>query len=148
MTRYNNNGTIDNTFGTNGKVLTDFGNKADYGSSLALQRDGKIVLAGHSGNDFAVARYNGGNAQTLQRPVAESNLSPEIFSASLFPNPAAGDTKLRLYGFSDLPVEVQLVNMSGRSCRFKLLNRGSGLYDLSATGLSKGSYTIIVKQGK
>jgi uncharacterized delta-60 repeat protein len=58
------NGAIDSTFGSNGKTTTDFGSNNDYGQAMALQPDGKIVVAGVSGpasvtdNDFVVARYN------------------------------------------------------------------------------------------
>src|SRR4029450_13891385 len=44
-----------------GKVVTDFG-ADDEGGAVAIQADGKIVVAGRSGAtgsfDFAVARYN------------------------------------------------------------------------------------------
>lgn len=45
--RINADLTIDNTFGNNGSVLLSFGNDAQA-RSLALQQDGKIVIAGHS----------------------------------------------------------------------------------------------------
>ena len=40
-----------------GKVTTDFGG-TDYGMSMTVQSDGKILLAGVSDNTFALARYN------------------------------------------------------------------------------------------
>ena len=63
LTRYNANGTVDTTFGTGGKVTTDFGSPHDGASSVAIQADGKIVAAGGSEDsnfiaDFALARYN------------------------------------------------------------------------------------------
>jgi len=59
VARYNLNGSLDNTFDTDGKVLTDIGVAlGDYGASVTLQSDGKIVVAGTSANNFAVARYN------------------------------------------------------------------------------------------
>jgi uncharacterized delta-60 repeat protein len=58
-------GTLDPTFGTGGKVKTDFHRRNDLAHGMALQPDGKIVVAGISfigisaaGGDFAVARYN------------------------------------------------------------------------------------------
>jgi len=52
----------DNSFGANGLVLTDFSHGDDIARDLALQPDGKIVVAGYAHNgqndDFAVARYN------------------------------------------------------------------------------------------
>lgn len=61
IARYNVNGSLDNTFGIGGKVTTDFDNetqRSDMAWSVALQSDGKIVVAGDSGGKFALARYN------------------------------------------------------------------------------------------
>lgn len=64
LARYNNDGTLDTAFGTNGKVVTDIGGNDANDSlwSIAIQRDGKIVAAGITGangtDDFAVVRYN------------------------------------------------------------------------------------------
>ena len=61
LTRYNSNGSLDTTFDGDGKVTTAVGSFDDYVSSLAIQSDGKIVVAGYSGNvrwDFALTRYN------------------------------------------------------------------------------------------
>jgi uncharacterized delta-60 repeat protein len=63
--RYNVNGSLDTTFGIGGKVSTDFGGGLDVGNAVALQMDGKIVVAGTTNvftsgtaDDFGVARYN------------------------------------------------------------------------------------------
>lgn len=61
LARYNTDGTLDNTFGVDGKVITDLGTVADELASVAIQADGKIIVAGWSGvtdYDFALARYN------------------------------------------------------------------------------------------
>jgi uncharacterized delta-60 repeat protein len=65
VVRYNSDGTLDNTFDTDGIVTTDFGASAiDVINSVNLQSDNKIIAAGYSFNTttgssvFAVARYN------------------------------------------------------------------------------------------
>ena len=62
LARYNTNGSLDTSFSAGGKVTTDFGGSDDLGRSVALQGDGKIVVAGDSNVgstfDFALARYN------------------------------------------------------------------------------------------
>lgn len=68
VARYNANGSLDSTFGTGGKVVTDFGKDQAWDDAFAtvLQPDGKILVAGrHSpkfnsgGNwDMALVRYN------------------------------------------------------------------------------------------
>ena len=58
----NADGSLDTSFDTDGKVTTAIGSATDYGRSVAIQSDGKIVVAGYSNNgsnfDFALARYN------------------------------------------------------------------------------------------
>ena len=56
IARYSFKGDLDTTFGTQGKVITDFGGD-DRAEAVALQSDGRIVVAGRSGGDFALARY-------------------------------------------------------------------------------------------
>lgn len=65
VARYNANGSLDKKFGNNGKITTDFFRNVDSISGIAIQSDGKIVvagfaqLAGNGGNPrvFALARY-------------------------------------------------------------------------------------------
>jgi uncharacterized delta-60 repeat protein len=62
VARYHANGSLDTSFGGTGKITSDFG-PSSYGQSMALQADGRILMAGYtentSGNtDFALARYN------------------------------------------------------------------------------------------
>lgn len=59
VARYNTNGSLDGSFGTAGKVTTDFPSTADdEGKAVALQGDGRIVVVGQAAVNFAVARYN------------------------------------------------------------------------------------------
>jgi len=64
LARYNSNGTLDTSFGTSGKVTTDFAGGNDLPFSVAVQPDGNIVLAGgatiNGRADFALARYVSG----------------------------------------------------------------------------------------
>jgi uncharacterized delta-60 repeat protein len=64
VARYNPNGTLDTTFGVGGKIQTDFPGLAAVASSVVIQPDGKIVVAGGAFplftflGDFKVVRYN------------------------------------------------------------------------------------------
>lgn len=65
LARYNTDGSLDTSFGPagTGKVTTPFyTGQIDYASAIALQTNGKIVVAGSAfggtNNDFALARYN------------------------------------------------------------------------------------------
>jgi uncharacterized delta-60 repeat protein len=70
IARFNEDGTIDNTFGTsNGYTLSPFGEVGSIGNDIAMQADGKIVTCGIasqvSGNDFGILRYNNACIQTI-----------------------------------------------------------------------------------
>jgi len=62
LVRYNPDGSLDNTFGMRGTVTTSIGGPRDRATSIAVQRDGKLVVAGRTGGYeaawFALARYN------------------------------------------------------------------------------------------
>lgn len=69
VVRYNPDGTLDPTFGGGGAVLTDFGG-IDEANAVALQLDGKIVVAGSTTEAgipkyFALARYEPGGQLDL-----------------------------------------------------------------------------------
>ena len=66
MARFNTDGSLDTTFGGGtGKVITDINGNADHARALAMQADGKLILAGNSAtmtspivDSTVVARYN------------------------------------------------------------------------------------------
>jgi uncharacterized delta-60 repeat protein len=63
LVRYNADGTLDTSFGGDGKVTTDFTRREDAAYGVAIQADGKIVAAGDAGlrtgnSHFALARYS------------------------------------------------------------------------------------------
>jgi uncharacterized delta-60 repeat protein len=67
LSRYNVDGSLDQTFGTGGKAITSFpSSRVQIASALVIQPDGKIVVVGHAvgqasgapASDFALARFN------------------------------------------------------------------------------------------
>jgi uncharacterized delta-60 repeat protein len=64
LVRYTRDGSLDATFGTGGKVTTEFGGRVNSAYAVEIQGDGKIVAAGAvasdgpTGGDIALARYN------------------------------------------------------------------------------------------
>ncbi|MCJ2129877.1 DUF4347 domain-containing protein, partial [Methylobacterium sp. E-045] len=63
LVRYNADGTLDTGFGGgDGIVTTPVGPSSDFGYSVTVQADGRILVAGYSYNgstgDFALLRYN------------------------------------------------------------------------------------------
>ena len=58
LTRHNTNGSLDLTFSGDGVVTTAIGLSSAHAKDLAIQGDGKIVVAGDANGDFALTRYN------------------------------------------------------------------------------------------
>jgi uncharacterized delta-60 repeat protein len=94
LARYRPNGSLDPTFGSGGKVLTDIvSGDHDAAYALALQPDGKIVVAGYAASDFALARYrsNGsldpafGSGGIVRTSIANNHLN-WAFAMAIQPN--------------------------------------------------------------
>jgi uncharacterized delta-60 repeat protein len=75
IVRLNPNGSLDTSFNGTGKVVTPVGNSS-HASSVAIQSDGKIVVAGTTTDDpesesidydFALVRYQGGSSSNIRR---------------------------------------------------------------------------------
>ena len=60
LVRYNTDGSLDNTFDGDGKVIIPVGSNSDFPESVLIQPDGKILVGGASfnggNNDFAIVR--------------------------------------------------------------------------------------------
>lgn len=117
LVRYNANGSEDTSFGSLGRVRTDFFGGSDGASSIAVQPDDKIVAAGSAdfGGFFALARYLGVPAvaekscphsagfwktHRSEWPVASLTLGAESYSgdeiAALLTKPVRGDASVLL----------------------------------------------------
>jgi len=59
LARYNPDGSLDTTFNGTGKVTTSLTAGNDRGRAVAIDAQERIVVAGDTGNDFALARYIG-----------------------------------------------------------------------------------------
>lgn len=99
LLRLTSAGLLDSTFGSNGVVLTTFGNPYETAYDVALAPDGKIVAAGSSSSSFAVLRYQGDPTGTTlrarpRRGVAISlpSLSPQAGALAVLPaSPGSGN---------------------------------------------------------
>lgn len=57
IVRYMQNGSLDLSFNGTGKVITMVSGNGDLGNAIAIQPDGKIVMAGVCGLNFCAVRY-------------------------------------------------------------------------------------------
>jgi uncharacterized delta-60 repeat protein len=69
---YNANGSLDKRFGKNGKITTDFFRNVDSISAIAIQPDGRIIVAG-----FAQLAGSGGNPRVFALARYRSDGSPD-----------------------------------------------------------------------
>jgi uncharacterized delta-60 repeat protein len=83
VARYNANGTLDNTFSGDGLFTMDFVDAAGGAArGLAIQADGRIVIVGSSGSDFAIARLNGnGTLDTTFGPQPSTGIITKDFGS-------------------------------------------------------------------
>ena len=62
VARYNADGSLDTGFDGDGTLTTTFGSGDDFGDAVAIQADGKIVVAGRAftgaKQDFGLVRFN------------------------------------------------------------------------------------------
>ncbi len=105
--RYNTNGSIDSTFGTYGIVITFIGTSNSEASSIAVQSDGKIVVAGYCYNgtkqDFALIRYNtDGSIDTTFDNDGKVTTSFGNLNDAAFAMAIQSDGKILVTGTTDL----------------------------------------------
>jgi len=119
LARYNTNGSLDTTFGTNGFVVTDFG-ATDEVRALAIQSNGKIVASGTTGSignwRIALARYgytasNSGGSSSVSTSTANPSIlvlaNPKKVKASFFKSlDASTISSISSSQFSKLPEKI------------------------------------------
>ena len=109
LARYNSDGTLDRTFGGNGKVTTRVASRAKA-SAVAIQPDGKIVAAGLAWKDhrfvFALARYNTNGS--LDRTFGDDGTLTTFFNFPMGETDLAiqPDGKIVLVGSVEVPDTV------------------------------------------
>jgi uncharacterized delta-60 repeat protein len=135
LTRYNIDGTLDTSFGSSGKVITPVGSGADQGYGVAVQPDGKIVLAGQSGNDFAVVRYAGDSpaAPTIASITADSGTAGDGIT---------NDNTLVISGKGVATSTVQVFRNSTAIGTTLVDAAGNWSFDATGTTLLDGAYAF------
>jgi uncharacterized delta-60 repeat protein len=138
LSRYNSNGSLDTTFDFDGKVTTDFGG-SDVAYSVAIQSDGKIVVAGESKGNFALARYHVSEAPTditlSPTSIAENSPANTTVGTLSTIDPDAGDTFSYSLVAGTGDTDNSSFNISGNSLR------ATSSFDFE----TKSSYTIRIR---
>jgi len=137
LVRYNSNGTIDNTFGTNGKSVTTIGNYDNGASSMALQTDGKIIISGWTTN-------SGDNEMTVARLMATGTTDYTSFSKNntilVFPNPNNGTMSLSYNLDENEEGTFGICDLTGRIVFSEKVIGGKNTLPINASQLEAGVY--------
>lgn len=144
LTRFDAQGNLDLTFGTNGVTLTPIDPNYNQLEALALQADGKILAAGSTGSassKIAVARYT-------SKVLAVNNPVMQFGKIAVYPNPTADEVHIQYVLNTASDVTVELLNAQGQ--RIQVIERGKMPVDevneevLEFAGLSSGVYYVSV----
>lgn len=133
IARYNSNGSLDNTFDRDGKQITSSGTRDFLFNSVAIQNDGKIVVAAHSwngsNNDFAIDRYNSDgsldNTFNGDGKLITDFGSSDDYAASIA---IGGDGKILLIGYVYTTVN-SIVNLNSVLVRYNSDGRLDNTFD-------------------
>jgi uncharacterized delta-60 repeat protein len=166
--RLTTSGALDGTFGTGGKAITPLGQSSSTSNGLALQPDGKIVVAGYSfngndptqggtGNDVALARFNSDGS--LDNDFGGDGVVTVDFDLAPPPGPNVGravalqrDGKILVAGYSaggpepEPPSHFGLLRLNGDGS----LDTGFGTNGATVTAMSTpggdAAYAVVVQE--
>lgn len=104
LARVNADGTLDSEFGEQGRVVFDAQDLADFRGALAVQSDGKLVIAGSNPDEaFAVVRLDpDGNKDTGFGTGGVETVNPQGSAHFAYAVTAQADGKLLLGGDTQL----------------------------------------------
>lgn len=129
IARINKDGTLDNTFGTNGSTLTSVREGGeDNALTLLVQSDGKIVVAGNQCGGmctYILLRYN---ANAVENPT--SVLAPnKNFTANIYPNPANENLYITMPETNTI-ISTNILNVNGQKIKESKDNLVIPIHDL------------------
>jgi uncharacterized delta-60 repeat protein len=148
LVRYNTDGTLDNSFGTGGRVTTSIGSKEDRAYAVAVQSDGRVVAAGFtfsgSSNDFALTRYNTDGSLDSSFGTGGKVITPVGSSSSIYAVAIQSNGKIVAVGGSGFALARYNTNGSLDSS----FGSGGKVTTLIGNGISEARAVAIQPDGK
>jgi uncharacterized delta-60 repeat protein len=154
IVRYNSSGSLDASFGSSGIASTLIGSEFAEGTCLAIQSDGKIVVAGRSYDGstgvFAVARYNNPSLLNTDVDEIDYNIPKELELNQNYPNPFNPATTIKFNLPTDSNVRLNVFNVLGEEVAELINNNmqaGFHSVEFDASGLNSGIYFYKIEAG-
>jgi len=160
--RLNDDGTLDNTFDTDGKAVTDIGSaNDDYAHDVAVQKDGKIVLVGKTWggttDNVALVRYNADGSLDVsfdgngKKTTSVNTGNDEGNAVAIQPNGdivVGGTTRTPAYSYEIILLDGtrEIINVPANDDFVVLVYQSDG--DLNTLFSGDGIRTIPFTEGK
>jgi len=148
LARFNEDGSVDTNFGSNGSVTTSIGPALDYARSIAIQSDGKVLLAGiteEDNDDFALVRYR----NDLDIGVVEFGTISAL--VEIYPSPIGEAATLAYELKTSETLNCDLFDAQGRLVKtmFSKAQRSAGVHQesLYLSGIAAGEYSLVLSNG-
>lgn len=158
VARFHPDGSLDDTFGTDGWTIADASGVFDSVQGAALTPDGNLVVVGYTVrddgggttlNDAVLARFIGGASTVANEPEGDATAAAMLQAP--YPNPFRGRATLRY----DVPeasrVRLVVCDMLGREVAVLVdAERRAGRYNATfeADGLASGLYVVRMTAGE
>jgi uncharacterized delta-60 repeat protein len=146
LRRFNADGSLDTSFGSNGKVVTDFYDSDDNVLSVLIQPDGKIIAAGPTfhtfvGYEFGIARYNAdGSVDTTFGAGGKKGISLGTTNDLLFDAVLQPDGKIVAVGESYANFAVVRFNNTANGSSFDTCIQDDSNGNLLQVNTTTGDY--------
>jgi len=135
LLNFNSNGTLNTNFSYDGKVLVNFGANSNYGNSVSVQPNGKVLLAGYYNYPYtgSLARFN-------NQPYLSTTEIAEKNTFTLYPNPTADFFMISKSEISNKNQKVEIADEAGRIIKTVFINADNPKVEVS--DLKTGVYYV------
>jgi uncharacterized delta-60 repeat protein len=141
LARYNTNGSIDTSFGDNGKVLASYAS-ASYGFNSPVIFNNKLYVCGVINEGI----YKG-FIERYDLTIVQTSIPHDTYETAqmVWPNPSQQQFTLKLGSNSNEPVELRVFDIVGRQV-YSIKGPANRQYQFGSSFIS-GIYMAEVRQG-